>query len=272
MTTLAVSPDYARDQTLLAGVLGFGIFKSTDGGRLWQPSSAGLTYMRADEILLSPGFGQDQTVFTDAGWYRSKDGGRTWQTLADLLAGQPKYSFVEALALSPEFADDGIVMGAVYDNDLQRSELYLSHDGGDRWELRGAMPEGVSLRTISLAPLFAKWQTLFVSGYNKQAGQYALYRSSDGGRSWETVLPLGANTVKSLVYAADIEENRPIFLLAGEMVYRSGDGGLTWQVFERAEGINPTALAISPDFAQDRSLFVGTAGGQVLTLKVSEEK
>jgi hypothetical protein len=31
-------------------------------------------------------------------------------------------------------------------------------------------------------------------------------------------------------------------------------------------GITPSALAISPDFAQDGLLFVGTADGQVIAL------
>jgi len=45
VSTLAVSPNYVRDRTLLAGLVGMGVFKSTDGGQLWKPSSAGLSSM-----------------------------------------------------------------------------------------------------------------------------------------------------------------------------------------------------------------------------------
>ena len=70
--------------------------------------------------------------------------------------------------------------------------------------------------------------------------------------------------IQQLVYAPNIEEDRPIFLLAGETVYHSGDGGLTWQAFDLPADIVPTALAISPSFTQDRLLFIGTAGGRVV--------
>ncbi|MGA9349642.1 MAG: hypothetical protein WBW48_12685, partial [Anaerolineae bacterium] len=63
ISALAVSPDYARDRTLLAGVIGLGIFKSTDGGQLWEPSSAGLLSMGLEQILLPPGFAQDRTAY-----------------------------------------------------------------------------------------------------------------------------------------------------------------------------------------------------------------
>ena len=56
VSALAVSPDYAHDRTLLAGVIGLGLFRSTDGGQLWEPSAVGLSSMHIGQILLSPGF------------------------------------------------------------------------------------------------------------------------------------------------------------------------------------------------------------------------
>jgi hypothetical protein len=35
-------------------------------------------------------------------------------------------------------------------------------------------------------------------------------------------------------------------------------------------GVIPTAVAISPNFAQDKTLFIGTANGRVLALEVTE--
>jgi photosystem II stability/assembly factor-like uncharacterized protein len=76
------------------------------------------------------------------------------------------------------------------------------------------------------------------------------------------------------VYAPDVEVDRPVFLLttaAGAepgalrgALYRSGDGGQTWQAAQLPEGVNPTALAISPDYGRDGLLFLGTADGRVL--------
>ncbi|UCC88054.1 MAG: hypothetical protein JSV81_01805, partial [Anaerolineales bacterium] len=106
-----------------------------------------------------------------------------------------------------------------------------------------------------------------------------LYRSGDGGSSWDAVLGELPSTSTQLVYAPGIESNRPVFLVAVTSdpstdppssrgrLYRSGDGGLTWAQVELPEDVSPTALAISPNFAQDGLLLVGTADGRVLILE-----
>jgi photosystem II stability/assembly factor-like uncharacterized protein len=110
-----------------------------------------------------------------------------------------------------------------------------------------------------------------------------LYRSADRGATWQEVLhtdPAADNRrapgweLAHLVYAPDVEVDRPVFLLttaAGAepgalrgALYRSGDGGQTWQAAQLPEGVNPTALAISPDYGRDGLLFLGTADGRVL--------
>jgi photosystem II stability/assembly factor-like uncharacterized protein len=264
--------DYVHDHTLLAGVVGLGLFKSTDGGQLWLPASAGLGSMGIVQVLLSPGFARDQTAFvlaepSDHGLYRSRDGGRTWQMLDAQL---------KSVAMSPEFDQDRTLIGVVagYSRPEKVDELRISRDGGDHWERLGDAPGGASVQWLSLAPLFAKWHVLFAC-----AGDGALYRSSDGGFHWDQVLAQLPSGERQLVYAPGIEENRLVFLLALEgyavssgsevkgTLYRSPDGGITWEGLQLPEGVAPTALAISPNFGQDGLLFVGTVDGRVLTLK-----
>ena len=52
-------------------------------------------------------------------------------------------------------------------------------------------------------------------------------------------------------------------------LYRSPDGGLTWAGVPLPDGSTPTALSLSPRFAQDGLLLVGTAGGAILRLPVT---
>ncbi len=272
MSAIAVSPAYARDQTLLAGIVGMGVFKSTDGGQLWQPSSAGLSSMGIEQILISPGFALEPLVFArtrTGGLHRSRDGGRTWQALdVDL----------HPVAMSPEFDQDRTLLGTAYADSEGRTELRISRDGGDNWERLGDTPEGVTFDLLSLAPLFDKWHVVF--GYG---GNGALYRSEDGGATWQAVLrtEAGSSASSQIVYAPDIEVNRPVFLLVTTAdsadlasvrgtLYRSGDGGLSWETVQLPEGMSPTALAISPNFVQDGLLFIGTGDGRVLTLEAAK--
>jgi photosystem II stability/assembly factor-like uncharacterized protein len=264
ISALVASPDYAQDQTLLAGVVGRGLYRTDDGGRLWQPSGAGLASMWVRDIALSPGFARDGTAFVVAGGdqptlYRSADGGATWQTLE---AG------VSTVALSPEFDRDGTVMGAACGDPGPR--VLLSRDGGDTWAQVGELPAGNCLTLVSLAPLFERWQVVFA-----HAGD-TFYRSADGGGSWTAMLD-GISTAQ-LVYGPETAGGRLLFLVdAGDLygsetegrLYRSEDGGQSWQAVELEPGISPTALALSPDFARDGTLFLGTGEGQVIALEAA---
>jgi len=162
----------------------------------------------------------------------------------------------------------------------ERRELHISRDGGDHWERVGSTPGGKGVDLLSLAPLFEKWNVLFVL-----ASDHTLYRSADGGKSWDAVLniasPIGGGALivpAQLVYAPAGEANRQVFLLVRirdnvdpsserGTLYRSGDGGLTWQEVGLPEGVSPTALAMSPNFAEDGLLFVGNGDGQVRPLR-----
>ena len=83
---LAVSPQFARDGTLFAG-LDQGIYKSTDGGYSWLAVNTGLPRRRDGELAgvlalaLSPDYAADQTLFAalvDHGVHKSTDGGASW--------------------------------------------------------------------------------------------------------------------------------------------------------------------------------------------------
>jgi hypothetical protein len=264
---LAVSPDYARDRTLLAGVAGWGVFKSTDGGKSWLPSNGGLLDMYVGQILFSPGYERDKTVFARSGeLYRSTDGAATWQALGVKL---------NCVAISPEFDQDQTLMGISADADV----VLQSRDGGDTWEYVSDVPDGatLSIRMLSIAPLFSKWQVVFAYSY------YTWYHSVDGGRSWNDVhilAPPGSRyhvQRPQLVYGPEIGEGRVLFLQTTvydnstdpvsvrNILYYSEDA-VNWRTVELPDDISPTAIAISPAFAQDRLLFVGTNDGRVIAL------
>jgi hypothetical protein len=279
LSALALSPAYAGDETLLVSVVGLGVFRTTDGGGLWRPASAGLEAMSVYELLLSPAFAADGIAFASAPFqslHRSRDRGRTWEAL-DVEAYR--------LALSPEFDQDATLLAVL--GSYPYREVHLSRDGGDGWEPVGETPNESPLTALSLAPLFARWQVAFAY---EQEGR--LFRSTDGGRNWHLVLETGlAPSAAQVTYVPDVEANRPVFLLvsprydpiyntatgyvpaeppswAGRL-YRSSDGGLTWEQVQLPGGLSPTAMVLSPTFAQDRLLYLGTASGGVHAVDAS---
>jgi YVTN family beta-propeller protein len=83
---LVMSPEFARDGTLFAG-LDQGIYKSTDGGHSWQAVNTGLPHRPDGELAavlalaMSPDYTADQTALTalfEHGVYKSTDGGASW--------------------------------------------------------------------------------------------------------------------------------------------------------------------------------------------------
>ena len=60
--SLAISPDFAEDETLYAGVES-GIFRSTNGGRAWREVDLSIGFEPVISLAMSPAYAYDQTLF-----------------------------------------------------------------------------------------------------------------------------------------------------------------------------------------------------------------
>jgi photosystem II stability/assembly factor-like uncharacterized protein len=272
-TALAVSPAYAEDRTLFAGVTGSGIFRSIDGGGLWQPASGGLPGMHVLQLALSSGFVRDRTlvaVLAGKPLQRSVDGGASWQPVGEMSA--------RLLALSPEFDQDSTLAAYGYVVGHPGSAVGVSRDRGDHWQtLPAPVSDTGSLVLLSVAPAFAKWHVVF--GLDDEG---RLFRSPDGAATWQPVLNTGVSQIAGGQMAYGPDENRRTVLLlvrasqpgaAGGLsgkLFRSPDGGQTWTALNPGANLVPTAMALSPDFARDGLLYLGTADGRVLELREAD--
>ncbi len=199
----------------------------------------------------------------DGGVWKTQDAGRTWMPLFDK---QPTGS-IGAIAVA---ASDPQTIYAGSGEGLQRPDLsigdgvYKSSDGGATWKNVG-LRDGQQIGAIAIDPGNA--QRLFVAvlghpyGPNDQRG---VYRSTDGGTTWQRVLfenadagayavaidPHDPNTVYATLWAARQApwEIGASFEIAGSGVYKSTDGGTTWS--RLTDGlparIGRTELAIAP--------------------------
>jgi photosystem II stability/assembly factor-like uncharacterized protein len=195
----------------------------------------------------SPVFADDQTLLigTNDGVWRSTDGGQT---------------FVR----SAGFVDLQVYALAAADNSLA-SDLYAGTEfgvwrrSGGKWESLNPGFEGGGtpvVRSLALSPAFAQDQTIFVSGGSEVGLGSSVYRSTNRGRTWQSMTTV--EYTNQIVVSPAFAQDRRVYLVAVQGISTSDNGGETWtrQPFWDF-GHSARVLAISPNFAQDQTLIAG---------------
>src|SRR5579875_1105014 len=229
---------------------------------------------RAGRTVAISGVVQQPNVFymgpNNGGVWKSTDYGNTWNPIFD---GQDTQS-VGALAVAP--SDPNIIYVGSGEG-LQRPDLsvgdgiYKSTDAGQTWRHLG-LRDGQQIASIIVDP--QNPNRLFVAilghpyGPNKERG---VYRSTDGGQSFERVLykdentgamevrfdPRNSQTVYATLWSARQApwEIGNSFNGPGSGLFKSMDGGSTWtQLTEGvptiAQGLGRIGFAIAPSNPQ----------------------
>lgn len=158
------------------------LFRSTDSGVNWLlqvVSPPDDTIGAMFESLPPVFFGASEAVlplraYLPAGdtrtmFYRSSDGGETWTLLASALPPATRFVFADR--------ENWWLLG--------ESTLFRTRDGGLSWEdLSAALPAGFSPLNLDFTDANSGWMLVSPAGDLSQESNF-LYRSSDGGASWE---------------------------------------------------------------------------------------
>ncbi|HEY63901.1 MAG TPA: hypothetical protein G4O02_04965 [Caldilineae bacterium] len=163
------------------------------------------------------------------------------------------------LAASPNYETDGTLFAAT------STGIYRSTDHGNSWTRIQELPDA---RWVLVSPGYPDDPTLF-SGTGDE-----LYRSTDAGEHW--VQLTNAPSYEVLAISPNFVADGTLFAADDQgHVYRSTDRGDTWTLSNT--GIQPSFIAfdfaISPNFANDRTIFLAgfgplyrsTDGGQTWT-------
>ena len=229
---------------------GNGVYRSADGGATWQ--HVGLTDSRhIGKILVDPQ--HPDTLLVGAlghyfgpnhqrGVFRSTDGGQHWQQTLSINDD----TGVVDMAADP--ANPQVVYAAAWQvrnypwlsyfqpNAGPGSGLYRSADGGISWKRVDGhgWPTG-ALARIGLATASGNRVYAVVNDAGAPA-RSGLYRSEDGGASWQQVSHEGwlANDYFSRLTVDPNDRDR--LYSAGQSIRRSDDGGNSWHVFKGAPG------------------------------------
>ena len=260
VSALGMSPDYANDHTVFAGLRGRGVYRSIDGGDTWQV--AGLSDQVIVDLAISPNFATDHTLFAAAGLapggftiYRSTDGGTTWQS-PYLTPYSYGFKPLLRLSISPDFAHDHTLYA------LNGAETYKSGDGGSTYFKSGGWFASHTVTHLISSPTYSIDHTLFAAVQNDQ-----LYKSTDGGAHWNPAGPGGAVSTIAISpnYAAD-QTVGAVTALDG-FIHLSTNGGGTWTTSDPV-ALNhwggQITLLFSSTFAQDQLILAASSSDQGL--------
>jgi photosystem II stability/assembly factor-like uncharacterized protein len=254
---LAVSPDFASDGICFVARAG-GLFRSHDGGLNWQSAYSTLqidTALPTTAVAVSPFYGSDHTVYcgVSGAVMRSTDGGTTWE--ATLLPQPP--TPVSALAFSPAYARDGLVLAATLEDGI-----YATDDHGSRWMPWSFGLMDLNVLALAVSPDYAADETAFVGT------ESGVFRSTNGGRAWrETDFPMDCGPVLSLAVSPGFAHDATVW--AGtecQGLFRSSDAGDRWQrVADGAIVDTVNAVIVAPDGSSLPAVLVMQPDGLLIS-------
>ena len=274
--TIVLSPDFERDQMIVAAGLDDGVTISRDGGVTWAAANEGLGETTVYSVALSPEYAADQTMFaaTGGGVSRSRDGGASWQPVEGHNLPGP----AGALAIAPAAGAHALLLLVVTLN----GQLHASEDAGTTWQPLGGFG-GAGVVALAVSPGYAKDRTLFVGtrvastdGY--QDNSLVLWRSADGGAHWDRWLEERGRSALPLAVPPGHLGDGALYVGLDGMIakpirntWRRGGAAssvsrlpvwITIRLSDEA-GESPaiTAIAVSPHYRTDNTVFVATSGG-----------
>jgi len=211
----AVTPSvhFAENSLIYAGTQ-TGFYRSSDAGRTWRQTLAG---GRVFTIASVPTAGQEDRLFVgteEDGILRSDDGGRTWAGanpgLLDLT--------VLALAFSPDAARDHVGFAGA------ASGLYRTGNSGKSWRDVGLPLDDPAVQCLAVSPAFARNQCVFAGTEDD-----GLWRSDNGGASWNLVPGLPTGGISAITFAPHGENPHLVAAATSDGIALSHDAGVTWR-------------------------------------------
>ena len=288
----------AQPDTFYFGAAGGGVWKTTDAGQTWRAvfdsvnaaNIGALAVAPSDPNVIYAGTGQVTSrydITSGDGVYKSTDAGNSWQHV-----GLEATRAIGAIAVDPRDANTLLVaaFGHVFGTNPERG-VFRSGDGGKTWTRTLFVDDATGAVDLAVDPgnpdvVFAAvwrarywpWLHYFMSEDSAQSG---VYKSTDGGRSWQRVSGGGwpqAKLGRIGLSAAHVAGTTRIYAAVGSGeaggLYRSDDAGAHWQYVNHDKGLANgyfAQLTVAPDdadtvYVMNRSISRCDQGGSRCTI------
>ncbi len=179
----------------------------------------------------------------------SNDGGYTWARLARV--GDGDHYVVDHIAFNPAHPD--IIYAAAWSVETDGGDVFRSDDDGHTWRALPGM-HGKSVRSFALAP---SDPNVLVAG-----ALDGVFRSIDGGETWQRVSPPGHPELKNIESLA-IDPQDPNVIYAGtwHLPWKTVDGGRTWSSIKEGVIDDSDVFSIIIDPRDSRVIYASACTG-----------
>jgi len=204
---------------------------------------------RGGRSLTAAGVPGDPTTYyfgaTGGGVWKSTDGAMTWSSVFD-KQGTSSIGSIAVARSNPNVIYVGTGEACIRGNISHGDGVYKSLDGGKTWKNMG-LRDSRAIGKVIVNPLNS--DIVFVAALGHPFGantERGIFRTTDGGKTWEKVLYKDENTGgidvafdpdnPNILFGALWQARRTSWSMSsggpGSGLYRSNDGGSTWKRIE----------------------------------------
>ena len=238
-SVFSLAADPSTPSTLYAGTEHSGVWKSTDWGKTWGPSTDGIVPGTLFALSQSPVGNHTLYAATSAGLFISRDDGLNWQ---------PETTHTLSKSVRAVLADP-VLPGIAY-TALTTGEFLRTVDDGQSFQPAATgLPANDPVKAIGSAA-FGNRYAITESG--------KLYGSQDAAIWYAIALP--DNIVATAIASDPVLPWRSYIATASQGVYRTTTAGITWQAANQGMAGLPFLFSLAVNPANGQELFAGTIG------------
>lgn len=253
---------HPKNDSILFAATSQGMFRTTNNGNQWESINTGLdlNYLgfTLNDLVISHSNPPTLFVGTSKGIFLSTNEGESWQSLEP----EPNNNFqVEKIEVSPNNPSLIYAGLSLYSALLYKAGVLVSTNQGKTWtSITTKLPPAIGdieIHPTNQSILYVAVRNAGMTDSNGIPYPYGVFRSTNGGISWELTLPqISATTLTlsptnpNVIYCGDWS-NKGIFI--------SIDGGATWK--EIGSGLpNEVKEALIENPKNPSNLFLATSG------------
>ncbi|HVT39919.1 MAG TPA: glycosyl hydrolase [Gemmatimonadaceae bacterium] len=271
--SVAVAGSAKRASEYWMGTTGGGVFKTTDGGMSWQPSTdryfggtiGALAVSESNPDIVWAGGGESDIRGNAApgeGVWITRDAGRSW-TRIEFFDVKNHVNRIRIHPSNPDIVWIG-VLGHAFGPNEQRG-VFKTSDGGKTWKKVLYRDEKTGVSDLALDAtnpnvLYAAFWNAYRTPWSLNSGGPGggIFKSTDGGETWRELtaspgLPKGI-LGKIGIAVSPAKSSRVWALIEAEEggVYRSDDGGSTWAKMNEERKLRQRAWYYTRVYADPR--------------------